>query len=474
MREDSPKTPKTRSNVWQRIWDLISGTRTAIWLLVVLGGLCLAGIVYPQSAALTPEQLADWRQRFPVVAKVGELLGLDRAFSTWYFAVALGLTAVSAAACTFRRLITRMRGHSLPTQVPASWTRVDTVFPASSFDEMVDAVWRTIGWLPGSVTVRRNHDTALIASGQVGFWGSMALHVALVVIAIGGAISALTSFHGRMLVSEGETVVDESTSYLSVSNEPIVGTAYSGKAFRLDDMEFQYEGDTLTRAIARVSIVNDVSPTVVTAEVNYPFLVGNKSFLLGNSGYTADLLITGPFGEVDAVYRLGERQQTGYGDTVTLPDGVVLEMFGAPTRDLERGVEVVRRYDLRDPMLYLRASRGSEVLWEGAMYPASTVAFNQYSVSFRRLGYWSELLVRGDRGRMIVYVGLWLAVIGGAVRAIDLDRRVLVKRESEGVSIACRHRLGLASSVQLAERLARSLPRGTFATDDRSPKDGAS
>ena len=443
------------AGVGARAWRFVSGTRTATWLLVVLGALCVLGMVYPQSSVLSAEQLADWRSHYPLIARTGEALGLDRLFSTWYFATVLGMVAVNSAACTLKRLVRWLRAPAPPVRTPSSWTEVPIPVDADS-GRLVFTMRRALSVLPRAVKTTQADDGAVLASGRIGFWGSMVLHLALVLIAAGGVVSALTTFQGRIVIAEGETVVDERGSYASVIAEPVFGSGYTGEMVRLDDLEFVYEGDVLTRTIAHLTRLGPAGATPLTAEVNYPFTLGRKSFLIGRAGYTADVTVTGPLGVSDAVYRLGEWQSTGYGDEIDLPDGVTLELFGVPTRDTPRGQEVVRRYDFRDPALYLRASTGGNVLWEGMMEPGATVRFGDHSVSFRGLGVWNEFNVRADDGRLLVYIGLWAAVLGFAVRIADPDARIVVTWAEGDVMVRCRHRYGRVASERLAARLAHT------------------
>lgn len=452
----------------RRAWALLSGTRTAAVLIAAVTVLSLVGMAYPQDAILTAEQIRDWRGVTGPLAQAGEALGLNDLFATWYFIALLLLLTANAIACTVNRLArrgARSRAVTVPAGVSGLLPTVSCLADAEEPLAVASVVVASLSRVPGSVRWASQEDGGgswrlFARGGYIGFWGSMIFHAALVITAAGVVVSALTTFRGTALVTESQTFTDAAGDYLFVSREPRFGSVYSGAQFVLDDLEFIYEGDVLTRAVAHTSVraAPDSVPERRTAEVNYPLEVAGKSFLLGNSGYSVGLTITAAGGISRLYYTLGQREPSGYSDELRLPGGVIGTFQVVPSADVGLDQELVRRFDLTDPVAHVRLMTTGRVLWEGVLAPGQTVTPEGYELTLTDVKIWTEMRVRGDSGRGIVYAGLWLAVAGMLWRLLDAEQSVFVHRHSSGqTTVAARHRFGPGASAALALRVARRI-----------------
>lgn len=461
--QDVPPDTTAVSRLLRSAWSFAASTRVATVLIAVLVVLSLVGMVYPQDMIMTEEHLAEWRGTGGVLVEVAESLGLNRLFTTWYFTVLLSALALNTAACTARRAAGRLRRRRslrMPSGASGSLPSATGLLSAETAGPLLHVILRGLTRVPWGVeSVWADEGDGrwrvFARSGRVGFWGSMLFHAALLVVMAGGLVSSVTSFRGTALVTEGQVFADAETAYLSVPERPRVGEAFSGSRFTLEDLEFIYEGDVLTRAVAHVSVMDTQTsaPVSRTAEVNYPLQVEEKSFLLGNSGYSVGLLIESESGSDESYYALGDRQPSGYSDRIQLSGGY-LDVYAIPDAALELGDEAPRRYDLTDPMAHMRLVVGEEDVWRGALRPGETADVGGYRITLTDVAMWNEMLVRGDGGRGIVYFGLWLSVLGVLFRLLDADQTVFIERRPSGeVFVSARHRFGPVASRILAQRL---------------------
>jgi hypothetical protein len=447
----------------------------ATGLIAAVGGLALIGMVYPQRGVMSEAQLTDWHAQAPLISAAGEAVGLDHLFTTWYFVGMLLVVVMVTALCTLQRV----KRHSGSGEVPARHAPFATVGilagDGSDPHGTLVSVSSRLTRLRATAQVTLAVDDggmwrALLRTGRIGFWGSVAFHLALMAIALGAVFSALTTFTGRAVVTEGQAFVDEPRSYLLVSEEPRLGTAYSGASLTLDRLEFIYGGNVLTRGVAHVSIMGGPGEPQrsLTGEVNYPVGLGGKSLLLGNSGYAVGLRVGAAGAVSESYYALGEREPGGYSDTVRLPGGVTADLYALPREGGSVRREIDRRYVLDEPVVHAKLSATGRTLWEGDLTPGVETNIDGYQIMLTDVRMWSEFLVRGDKGRLPVYIGLWAAVIGLAIRFADPDRRVLVIWDGGTTTVSARHRYGRVSSRAMVTRITGAVD----ASSDRSADEG--
>ncbi|PKQ29216.1 MAG: hypothetical protein CVT60_06560 [Actinobacteria bacterium HGW-Actinobacteria-10] len=417
----------------------LASLKLAAWLMIVSIALLVLAIVIPQRNFLGPvfdEFVAD----YPGVASLVSVLALDRLFQGWALWLITGVLCLNVLVCTLNRLSPRRRRVS---QSGMRWRHVGNVSP----EAVVSAI---SGVVDDAGFARVETGRALLAAqrGVSGFWGSIVLHLSILVIAVGGIASALLSFSGEMVIADGQSLQDTRSSYLSVAEEPRFGSAYSGVTVSVDDVEFAYEAETLVKAIARMRAI-DGAGRVITKDVsvNHPLDVGGKSFLLMDSGLAAELVLPGAAGEEirGSIVNLGQKTSVGWQDSIEVagPDGetVVLELIAMPVRVESGGEMPAEEFLVTDPHLFLRSFDGDSIYAERLLTPGESVEIAPgLDLTFTGMRVWNRYLVRGDQGRWITYVGFWLAVAGTIWRFAVPHRIVAVRecRDGTGLEIGFR------------------------------------
>lgn len=416
-----------REPVWLR---RLGSPRLALWLIGVLIVMNLLSVLVPQRIVLGGS-FEDFLRESPVLAAMTEASGLSRVFTGWPIVVVSGLLAVNLIACTLLRLARRRRpaipraprrGSSV--RLSASW-RSSQAFLQAAGDALPGRSWTTMS--------TADHGFVAVA-GRIGFWGSMLLHVSLLVLIAGGALTAVTSFRGEVAITDGETIVDAPEAYISIANSPELGVAFSGARISLDRTTIGYEKGEVVTAVARMRGL-DTDGRIISKDVrvNHPLDVGGKSYLLLNSGYavtiSVDTSVTGP---ISRVVRLGEETPFGWRDRLELPptdDGRTAELrFLATPVPVEEGQPIpAEKFAITDPRMRVKLVVGGVEAWEGRLEPGQTQQLGPgIAVTFEGMRLWDRFLVRGEPARWVSYVGFWMAVVGAAVRFLFPERRFAV------------------------------------------------
>lgn len=401
------------------LWRFARSTKLAAWLIAVLALMTVLNVVVPQRTYLDAATMLEFERSQPALARLLEAVGLDAVFGGWMIAVVSALLAVNLTACTVHRFLRWRRPATAPRGLDGMLVSATKEPAAESLADAAASALASRGWR----VLAAEGERRLLARGRHGFWGSMLLHVALLVLIVGGALSALTSFSGEVLLAEGQSIIDEPTSYIIVDREPALGDPYTGAEVRLDDIEVRYERGEVVSVVASMSAVTAEGDVIEKAvRVNHPLDVEGSSFLLLDTGAAPLVRIEYPDGRIErAVLNLGRRTATGWSDDFVL-DGeepVPVSLTVTPAPDDEPTDEPLT---LPDPRLAIATAPGAVegVLAEGesAELPGGV------RLTFEDTLLWNRYMVRRAPARWVVYTGFWLAIAGAAWRFLFPERRL--------------------------------------------------
>lgn len=418
----------------------LASPKLAGGLIAALIVLNLLNVVLPQRTYQSAQVMAEFARRYPQIASATSLLGLDRVFSGWPILVVSVLLLASVLACTIRRLA-RHRSASKRPASPRAFRRTET--PSSTQSGQVDMLeWagstlQARGW---SVESTQNELAAW--RGGSGFWGSMLLHVSLVVLIIGGAASVFTSFSGTLALTEGQTVIDDESAYETVDRMPQYGAPFTGATLGLDRMEFRYERGEIVSGVARMQAgLSGAIPKQVDVRVNYPLQIAGKSYLLRDTGYAATIVVessgTVP---VPSTVALARKTPYGWADQIesgalsgSSTDSATIEMTATPVPVPAGQVLPPEKYLIQDPRLEVAVRRGGRIVWQGVLAPGQKAILpDGGGVAFLGLSLWNIYLVRSDPARWIIYLGFWMSIVGALWRFAIPERRFVLRRGVAG------------------------------------------
>lgn len=413
----------------------LASLQLAAWLMLVSIALLVLAVVIPQKGFLGPV-FDEFVSDYPGLASAISALALDRLFQGWVLWVVATMLCLNVIVCTVNRLSKSRRRVSSSGM---RWAPIETGGSPGGAIEAVSKVVDEAGF------TRVDTRKALLAAerGASGFWGSILLHLSILLIALGGVASALLSFSGEMVIAEGQSLQDMRSSYLSVSEEPRFGSSYSGSTISVDAVDFAYEDQTLVKAVTRMRAIDDAG-NVITKDVsvNHPLDVAGKSFLLMNSGLAAELVLpgSGEQGVRGSIVNLADKTSVGWQDRIELagPTGgtIALDLIAMPV-EVEPGGEMpAEELLIEDPHLFVRAFDGDDVYVERLLAPGDTIEIAQgQTMTFSGLRVWNRYLVRGDKGRWITYIGFWIAVVGTIWRFAVPHRVIALRARRDGTGL---------------------------------------
>jgi cytochrome c biogenesis protein ResB len=416
-----------------------SWRRVAVAGMLVLLAAMLLGSQLPDPAALSPDELADLAASRPRALALARAIPAGRLLaSPWLLAV----PALLAAAIGWN-VADRIRARRRSGPGTARFTARSEWSCARRPDEIAAALASRLARRGYRVRAEPPGEAHAIVArrGAVGFWGSIAFHLALVVALAAVAVSLLAEWRGEIHLVEGERLALDAPGAVRVGRRgplspspPAALLELARCDVRYDDARFpvEYRADVVTLAPSGVL-------RQATIRVNGPASIEGQRLWLQSFGIA-------PVLEVDrGEERIAEGPvslsiRDGREDRLDLPgsrDRLRVRWFGDAVR---AGRAVRSDTDLpRNPALGL-------VLEPDGGGPARSVLLRRgqaarvgpYRIAFPEARYWVDLGIGRDPGAAVLLVALALASAGLAVRFWDHDReiRIAVHASAEGTRVA--------------------------------------
>lgn len=416
---------------------VVGSVRLAAWLITVFILMLVMAVVVPQADPADMAVYQDFSATYPDLARVISYTGIDRLFTGWPIIIVSLLLVLNVSACTLRRVL---RYRVARPRVGASARWFDGVDVDVVLDD-VESELRRSGWAPlrvGRAVVSRR--------GVLGFVGSVVLHVSLVVMALGGVFTYLSTFSGDLVLTEGQTVIDEPGAYYRVYAEPRIGEGYSGVRLTQGPTDFTYSDGQVVSAVSRLRALDaNGNSTQKDVRVNHPLDVSGKSYLLLDTGYAVALLVKTPDGvSAPAVVRLIEREDGAWSDRLRLGD-TDLEVLATPI-PLKPGDSMpAEKFSIEDPRLLVSLTTSGGASGPIELREGETHRFaDGTGITFEELRLWNKYFVRGEPGRWVTYIGFWMSVVGALIRFMVPERTISVgagrgaREGSVGVAYSCR------------------------------------
>jgi hypothetical protein len=374
-------------------------------------------------AAIVPQQPISSETARSWLGVLSRWIGLDRVFSTWWFAllsllfcVSLGLSAVEQ----FRLARRRMQWAPPPHPPEAA-----PLVPLSE-----DAVVRRLGILGYR---RAGHDGfSLYRKSNAGHWGGSLLHCGLLCAVLFSALYVLTEY--RVIV---RTIQDRSVSFSDGAVNFRTGRFSSRAArmagsFELKRIDPRYSSTGVLQTLESTVLISDKSGAVSTVRV----AVSDKAYWRGLRVY----------------------QNSGFGTVFmlhiqSLEDGSVQEiplwmpLSGVPDRAAYLGPLKFGRYTLKakyfarkdrrglfplDPELVLKLMDEDKVVAETSLERGHMILLGPYLVTCADYRLWSDILLEGSRGVSGIFAGFFLIIAGGGLAYFVVPVEVAVYNSRNG------------------------------------------
>lgn len=227
--------------------------------------------------------------------------------------------------------------------------------------------------------------------------GSVALHLSLVLLVLGGAYNHIQAREARLEIIEGQV-------------QPLPGSNYSLRLERLHP--FYRAGGSVKGDAAEVTVFNECYPVMrEIVHVNRPLKFAGYRLYLDLHGFAPLMEVSGNGtgetykGFVSLKTSLGP--QVYYWRDIAFP-GVALKASAvlrpSPDGPFPRAPRV--KFVARAP--------GEGMLYAGEVSPDQPFKAGAYSVSVGEIRYWAAFQVRRDPGLPLIFASFWLAVLGAA------------------------------------------------------------
>ena len=393
--------------------------RTALLLMGLFLACLLLQALLPQQDAVPRLQYALWEARYPWLARLVDLLGLNRIASTWWF-WGLGFSlAGSLALSAGRRAVAMIRSGPSPR---GSQIALGVVPSGESLGE-VTAVLRHRGYaISGSQEGIMGH------KGTLGSWGSLLFHGGLVLLFLGVLVSSATRFRGFVELASGQAF-QESNGYL-VERRGVLSPRGLDFSATVVEMGVAFWPDDTVKDIWAQVVVQDEESPVVEGMVrrNQSLRLQGTVLNLGSPFGAAALLRyipsdgSGPL--QGYVHFPAESPQNRF----TIPGaglGVEAELLG-PWRQALEGTPSSSPPSLR---LTLGGEGGAPAPHELGL--GQSVAIAGGELAFDSLKPWALFMVSRDRGLAIMILGGTIALVGLALALFVFPRWISI-RPAEG------------------------------------------
>ncbi|MFL6333764.1 MAG: cytochrome c biogenesis protein ResB [Pyrinomonadaceae bacterium] len=440
-----------------RALDLLSSVRFGVVLLVLLAAACVVGMLVVQVnvdgfdkyyAALTPSQ----RMLYGT-------LGFFDIYHTWYFnamLLVLSLNIILSSIDFFPKAWTYLSRKKLDAS--AHWLAGQEQSAALHVEaESAESVAGRIGKAARSLSLRARaseKEGATYVFAERGAWnrlGAYAVHVALLVIFVGGFLTARFGHTGQMFLRPGETSNEMTEQTFSDEGQPSqvkLDLPFTVECTDIQQKLLEKQGaispmntlDWLTRIRIKDP---ERGETEALVQMNRPY--DYRGYRFFQSSFTPE----GKAREIRLVVtpeRGGAAQELTIhrGASATLPDGTRVEFKDFyPDFTLEGGRPASASPDYNNPAAVLRvfnpagqferAYAFQEGKADGA--PVAGRAVNGYKfqlAEFERVGDAHILSVQKDPGASVVYLGFILLTLTLAAVFLFAHQRVWARIEPRG------------------------------------------
>ena len=381
---DRIESPEIGVLGWLRwVWRQLTSMRTALLLLLLLAAAAVPGSVYPQRSA-DPNGVTTFFQGDPGLAKVLDSLQLFDVYSSSWFSAIYILLFVSLIGCVVPRTFVHYKAlRSEPVALPTRLSRfpgyrkITSDASGKHVVSKAEAALRSRGFRvvvrPGSISAEK---------GYLRETGNLLFHIALIGVLITAGIGGGLSYNGQRVLVEGETFVDNLSSYDSFNPgvffkesqlQPFAVTLNKFEA--IFDLKIATNiGTPLDfRAHVITRLTPESTPQASVIRVNEPLQAPGANVYLTGNGYAPVLTFRDPDGQISfsgpVEFLPQDSNYTSLG-VVKLPDAKtqfgVLAFFYPTKQKLTTGAFTSSFPGLVDPLVSMSIYVGNLGLNEGS------------------------------------------------------------------------------------------------------------
>ncbi|MHC4213091.1 MAG: cytochrome c biogenesis protein ResB [Planctomycetota bacterium] len=365
---------------------LLSSSRLALILVVMVIIFSVVGAVLPQRGMVTDEGIEIWQKSNPMATKILRPLGFFQVFVSWPFMITIIAFAVNTLTCTILRFL-RDGGFS-----------------------------------------------SLKGPGSVERLGFLVLHLSLILLFFGSFVGAATKLDGFIILTRGQAFTGHRQQYQRIIEGPLRNKEPGQFAALMTDLKIKYEKGKYAVDIASSFDVYRENKLVAkgTARVNKPFVFEGYAFTLDQNGYSPHISIKEKltakqiFNSFVALKTFDDGQQRQYSDFLPLPflkNMVILTIY--PSYERKDGKAIKTSESVENPLIIVEVQDQSGKIISRTELPIyREITVGEHTLEFKDLRQWVSFRVVQDKGYPIVWISLWLGVAGLVLRYLpDLIKK---------------------------------------------------
>lgn len=360
----------------------------------------------PQKADVGKQEYEVWLARNPTLGGISEALGFAHIFTSAWFIGALTALFLSLAACEYTQIKTAYKNLTAPFVISQDLI-VDFPFEkkiaSTNHKEAMALIQSELVRRRFRVITQDYKEQSIIRARRFYYaWlGSSLFHFTLVLILIGGIISAVTRAEGYAELAEGQVFSESHSNYVRLEEGPLFGEQHKGFQLRLDKLSDEYwPNGSLRKVSSKVTLINrDKVVQRSTIEVNRPLVYRGTVIYQSYDkfGYATRLIIRTPdrLPSVGLIF-------------LPRPKGEMVETTIHPP-ETDYTIYSQLLYQQTPPFLQIHVTRNGQSIYRGAVELGKEVKFNGTSLRFDKLLRWSGFSIVQDLGVTVIFYGFWLS-----------------------------------------------------------------
>lgn len=376
-----------------RLWSFLTSKKLAVVLIILLTLVSIVGMLVPQAAAL------------------------NRVFSSWWFLLISFLFLINLFACTCEQV----------TKAWRIWKKRKAELPAGSLQDKViinvtGEVLEKACLQQGFKVVNKEVGISVLSKGSLGIWSSSLVHLGLIIVVLGGLISAGFKMVGYMTVMEGEIRREAGAEYEYLSAASFFNVfGHTGYGIGLDRQQrILDKTGRVEYTVSEITLYKGDRPVIKKpVESGKPLIYNGLSLNEYNAGFAPLVTITGSgdreiykgFLFMDTVP--GSPDTSYQRKNFTVP-GTAFELNTRfyPDMVIKDDKIAIRKFALGNPGMEISITQKGKEIAKGVVTKGEKLSFAGNKLYFDEVKHWAGLEIVIDPGANILFAGLGIVVIG--------------------------------------------------------------
>lgn len=277
----------------------LTSMRTALFLLLLLAFASIPGSIYPQRSA-DPNGVRLFFENQPQLAKILDAIQIFDVYTSVWFSSIYILLFVSLIGCVVPRTKIHWRAlFAKPVATPKNLSRMPAYALVEADESYLDAGYQVLS--KSGFRIAKNAGSISAEKGYVKETGNLIFHYSLIGVLIAVGLGGGYSFSGQRVLVEGDTFVNNLSSYDSFSPGPFFSEA-NLQAFdlKLDKFEVIYDLTNLNNRGQPIDFIATISSLGSTTEVrvNQPLAAPGANIYLTGNGFAPVITVRDGEGKI--------------------------------------------------------------------------------------------------------------------------------------------------------------------------------